>query len=146
MNILAENRRARFDYEVLETLTTGIILTGHEAKSLKKRGANFPSSHVIIKNNETFLIGLDIPSFQPANAPSNYEPDRVRKLLLNKEEIKYLIGKLNTGLTIIPIKIYYNHRGLIKAEIALARGRKKHDKRELIKKREAIREIRKKLQ
>ncbi len=143
MKIIAENKKARFDYEILETLNAGVILTGHETKSLKLRGASMNASHVIIQNNEAFMIGLDIPSFQPTNAPANYVPGRTRKLLLKKDEIKNLLGKKQQGLTIIPLKVYYGKRGLVKIEIALARGRKKHDKRELLKKRDALREIKK---
>jgi len=102
-----------------------------------------PSGHIIVRNEEAYLVGLDISPFQPKNAPPNYDPQRTRRLLLRKNEIKHLIGKNSEGLTIIPIKLYNNPRGLIKVEIALARGRKKHDKRELLKKRETMRELRK---
>lgn len=141
--MLAENKRARFDYDILETYTAGIELTGHEVKSLKIRGGSMPSGHIIVRNEEAYLVGLDISPFQPKNAPPNYDPQRTRRLLLRKNEIKHLIGKNSEGLTIIPIKLYNNPRGLIKVEIALARGRKKHDKRELLKKRETMRELRK---
>ncbi len=143
MQALAENKRARFDYEILEIFQAGIELTGHEVKSLKKRGGSLFGGHVMIRNNEAKLVGLEIPSFQPENAPKDYAHDRTRRLLLKKDEIKHLFGKTQEGLTIVPIKLYNNNRGKIKVEIALARGRKKHDKRELLKKRESIREIRK---
>lgn len=143
MKILAENKRVRFDYQILETFTAGLELTGHETKSLKIRGASLNASHVIIRNNEAFIIGMSVNSFQPANAPKTFSSERTRKLLLNKSEIKTLIGKIQEGLTIVPLNVYYTNRGLIKIEIALARGRKIHDKRELLKKRETLREIRK---
>ena len=142
MSIISENRRARFDYDVLERFQAGIELSGHETKSAKIRGFNLASAYVVTRKNELFLIGAEIPSFQPKNAPEKYDPARLRRLLLNRKEINNLIGKSQNGLTLIPIKVYTDQRGLIKIEIALARGRKKHDKRELIKKRESDREIR----
>ena len=142
MTNLAENRKASFDYEILEKFQAGIKLTGHEAKSIKMGHFDLAGAHAILRNNEIFLVGANIPSFQPANAPQNYDSQRTRKLLLKREEIKYLLGKTQSGLTIIPLRGYTN-RGFVKIEIALARGRKKHDKRELIKKRESERELRK---
>lgn len=142
MTTLAQNKRATFDYEILEKFTAGIELTGHEAKSIKMGHFDLAGSHAILRNNEIFLVGANIPSFQPKNAPASYDPQRTRRLLLKKEEIKYLLGKTQSGLTLVPVKSYTN-RGFIKIEIGLARGRKKHDKRELIKKRETDREIRK---
>lgn len=142
---IATNKRARFDYEILETLTAGIELTGHEVKSLKIRGGLLTGAHVIIRGGEAYLVGLDVHSFQPENAPRAFDGARTKRLLLNKHEIERLFGKTQEGLTIIPLKLYDNARGRIKVDIALARGRKKHDKRELLKKREAKREIRKHL-
>ena len=142
MTNLAENRKAGFDYEILEKFTAGIELTGHETKSIKMGHFDLAGAHAILRNNEIFLVGANIPSFQPANAPQNYDSQRTRKLLLKREEIKYLLGKTQSGLTLVPLRGYTN-RGFVKIEIALARGRKKHDKREFIKKREAEREIRK---
>lgn len=138
-----ENRKARFNYEVLETFQSGIELTGHETKSLKKNGGSLEGAHAIIRNGEMYVVGLEIPSFQPKNAPPGYDVARVRRLLLKKEEIQYLLGKTRSGLTLIPLKTYYNPRGLVKIELAVARGRKTHDKRELLKKRDAVREARK---
>ena len=142
MTNLAENRKAGFDYEILEKFTAGIELTGHETKSIKMGHFDLAGAHAILRNNEIFLVGANIPSFQPANAPQNYDSQRTRKLLLKREEIKYLLGKTQSGLTLVPLRGYTN-RGFVKIEIALARGRKKHDKRELIKKRESERELRK---
>lgn len=140
MTNLAENRKAGFDYEILEKFTAGIELTGHETKSAKMGRFNLAGSHAIIRNNEVFLVGGNIASFQPGNAPKTYEPQRTRKLLLKRAEIKYLLGKTQSGLTIIPLRAYTN-RGFVKVEIALGRGRKKHDKREVIKKREFKRSL-----
>ena len=141
MSTLATNKRAGFDYEVLEKFTAGIELTGHEVKSAKIGHPNIAGAHTIIRDDEAFLVGVNIPSFQPNNAPSDYDPIRTRKLLLRRNEIKHLAGKAQSGLTLVPLKLY-TERGLIKVEIALAKGRKKYDKRELIKKRETEREIR----
>jgi SsrA-binding protein len=136
------NKRANFDYEILETYTAGIKLTGHETKSLKTKGGSIRGSHIIIRGDEAFVVGMQIPSFQEKNSPNDYDHQRTRKLLLNKSEISRLAGKASSGLTIIPIKVYDNPHSLLKIEIAVAKGRKKHDKRELIKKRESIREAR----
>ncbi len=136
----AVNERAHFDYELFETFSVGVVLSGHEAKSIKMGHVILRGARVIARGGELFVVGLEIPSFQPTNAPADYNSSKTRKLLANKEEIAYIVGKLNTGLTIIPVKVY-TQRGFIKLEIALARLRKKHDKRELIKKRESSREI-----
>lgn len=141
MKILAKNKKAFFNYEILEKFEAGISLIGQEVKSLKTRGVNLAGSYIVPKNSEFFWIGAKIPAYQPKNAPSDYNPERSRKLLLRKKEIKYLIGKTKQkGLTLIPLRIY-TKRGKIKIEIAVAKGRKKVDKRELIKKREVEREI-----
>jgi len=141
MKIFAENKKAYFNYQILEKFNAGIVLTGNEVKSIKTRGLNLAGSYVVIKNNEVFWIGANIPPYQPNNAPLNYEPERSRKILLKKSEIKYLIGKSKQkGLTLIPLRLY-NRNGLIKLEFALAKGMRKVDKRELIKKREIKKEI-----
>ena len=142
MTEIAINKRAKFDYEILDTCTAGIELTGHEVKSLKKRGVSLSGAHVIIRKGEAFMLGIEISSFQPGNEPETFDPGRTRRLLLKKSEISYLFGKTQSGLTIVPIKLYDNVRGKIKVDIAIVRGRKKHDKRELIKKRTAEREMR----
>lgn len=138
---LAANKRAFFDYEITEKFSAGLALTGHETKSIKMGRVNIAGAHAVIRNNEAFLLGADIPSFQPKNAPPDHEPQRTKKLLLKKEEIKYLAGKIQSGLTLVPLKLYTN-RGFIKAELGLGRGRKKQDKRETIKKRETQKDIR----
>lgn len=139
---VAINERATFDYELLESFIVGIVLSGHEAKSIKMGHVALRGARVIERNGELFVVGLEIPSFQPTNAPANYSSSKTRKLLAKKEEIAHIAGTLKSGLTIVPIKVY-TQRGFIKLEIALARLRKKHDKRELIKKRETLREIKK---
>lgn len=141
MKVLALNKRAGFDYEILEKFKAGIELTGHEAKSIKMGRINIAGSHAIIRGGELYVLGMEVPSFQPGNAPTDYDPKRTKKLLMNRGEINYLIGKLEANLTLVPLRVYTD-RGLVKVELGLGRGRKKKDKRELIKKRETEREIR----
>ena len=141
MGTLTVNKRAAFDYEILEKFKAGVELTGHEVKSAKMGRINVSGAHAIIRGNEVFLVGAEVSSFQPKNAPAGYEAGRTKRLLLRKREIKYLFGKTQSGLTLIPLGVF-TERGLIKIELGLARGKKKHDKREAIKKREVKKEIR----
>lgn len=141
MKTIAVNKQAEFDYEILERFEAGLMLTGHETKSIRLGHANLAGGRAIIRGEEAFVVGLQIPSFQPENKPDGYDTERTRKLLLSKKEIHYLFGKTQTGLTLIITKLYNKDR-LLKLELALARGKKKHDKREVIKKRETEREIR----
>ena len=146
MKVLAENKKAYYNYEILEKFEAGIALIGQEVKSLKTRGVNLAGNYVILKNSEIFWVGANIHPYQPKNAPPDYNPERWRKLLLKKSEIKYLIGKSKQkGLTLIPLKLYTIRGGKIKLEFAIARGKKKFDKREQIKKREIEREMEKEL-
>ena len=141
MKILAENKKAYYNYKILEKFETGISLIGQEVKSLKTRGVNLAGSYVIVKDEEIFWVGAKISPYQPKNLPPDYNPERSRKLLLKKAEIKELIGKSKQkGLTLIPLRIYTKD-GKIKLEFGIARGKKKFDKRELIRKREVEREI-----
>ncbi|MCK4474008.1 SsrA-binding protein SmpB [Candidatus Parcubacteria bacterium] len=136
MDVLAQNKKAYYDYEILETLEAGIVLIGQEVKAIKTGHIGLKGCFVMFKNQELFLIGANIPPYQPKNAPKDYEPERPRKLLLKKTEIKSLIGKTKQkGLTLIPLKVY-TKRGKIKLLFGLARGKKKIDKREKIKKRD----------
>jgi len=145
MNILSENKKAHFNYQVLEKFEAGISLIGQEVKSIKTRGLNLAGSYVVIRNDEAFWVGCKIFPYQPKNAPSDYDPERSRKLLLKKSELKYLVGKANQkGLTLLPLKMYAM-KGKIKLEFGVAKGLKKVDKRDLIKKRETQREIDKEL-
>lgn len=141
MRIIGENKKAYFNYKILEKFEAGISLLGQEVKSIKTRGINLAGSYIVVKNNEIYWIGVKIPAYQPKNAPPDYNPERSRKLLLKKSEIKYLIGKSKQkGLTLMPLKVY-TKKGKIKIEFGIVRGKKKFDKRELIKKRETDREI-----
>jgi len=141
------NKKAYFDYEILETLEAGIVLTGPEVKSVKRGQIDLSASYVNIDQaGIPWLINANVSPYPPAwQVQQNYQPDRSRKLLLKKEEIIKLATKIKTkGLTIIPLKVY-NIGGLIKIQIGLARGKKKYDKREAIKRREVERKIRESL-
>ena len=145
MKTLALNKRAKYDYEILEKFEAGLVLQGHEVKSIKTGHISLKGARVIIKDDEAFLINADIPPYQPKNAPKDYKPDRTRKLLLHKKEIKSLIGKgREKGLTLVPIRVY-DKKGKLKLEFGIGRSKKKIDKRELIKKREFKREKERKL-
>ena len=144
MKPLSENRKAHFDYEILETYEAGIVLTGQEVKSIKAGRANLTSSFVVVKPDGAFLLNTQIPPYQPKNTPPDYKPDRTRQLLLNKKELDYLFGKTKEGLTIVPLSIYNKGRR-IKLSIGLARHKKKQDKRETIRKREMEKEMRRTL-
>ncbi|MFA5999872.1 MAG: SsrA-binding protein SmpB [Candidatus Paceibacterota bacterium] len=138
----AENRKMRFDYEVLEKYEAGIELLGSEVKSVRGGHMSLEGAFVIVRGGEVFLINSNIPAYQAKNAPMDYDPLRNRKLLLTKKEIGELgASEKNKSLTIVPISVYNKNRK-IKIEIALVRGKKKHDKRETIKKRETDIEIR----
>lgn len=140
-NILADNRKAFFDYEILETIPAGIELLGLEVKSLRKHSASLDGAHVGIRGGEAYLLQASIPPYQPANTPKDYDPLRSRKLLLTKKEILILANmESGKGLTIVPIRIY-NKGKKVKVDIAVVRGKKKFDKRESIKKRESDRDI-----
>ncbi len=141
MPVITINKRAYFDYEILETFETGVELFGFEVKSVKNGQINLAGSYAIIRGGEVWLINADIPAYQPKNAPEDYDSKRSRRLLLRKKEIGTLIGRtVEKGLTLVPLRVYTKERK-IKIEIGLAKNRKKKDKRELIKKREAEREI-----
>ena len=135
----ATNPRAYFDYEILETIEAGIVLEGHEVKSIKTGKVSIKGTYVKILNEEAFLIGATISPYQPANTPADYDPQRSRKLLLSRREIIKLIGLSHSdGLTIVPLK-FYGKKGKIKLLIGVARGKKKYDKREIIKKKDIAR-------
>jgi len=145
MAVLAENKKAYYNYEILEKIEAGLVLTGQEVKSIRSGRINLAGSYVVLKNEEAFLLGANIPAYQPKNAPQDYDANRLRKLLLNKSEIRYLIGKSQQkGLTLLPLKVY-TKKDRIKLEFGLGRGRKKASKKELLKKRDTDREIEREL-
>ena len=145
MTTLAENKKARFDFELLQTFEAGIELFGFEVKSVKTHKISLEGSYVFPRFGEFYLVGATIAPYQPKNTPKDYEPTRERRLLLHKKEIDYLLGKISQkGLTILPVRIY-SKAGRIKLEIALSRKWKKHDKRERLKERESKRKIEQKM-
>jgi SsrA-binding protein len=136
VKLVAEHRRARFDYLIEETFEAGIMLTGTEVKALRAGRANIAESYASAERGELFLINSYIPVYEPA-AQFNHDPRRPRKLLVKKRELNKLKGAVERdGRTIVPLKIYFNDRGRAKIEIALARGKKAHDKREASKDRD----------
>jgi SsrA-binding protein len=138
----AENRKARFDYEILEKYEAGIELLGVEVKSVRGGRMSLEGAFVIVRGGEIFLINANVPPYQVKNSPKDYDPLRNKKLLLTKKEITELAGsEKNKSLTIVPISVYNKNRK-IKVEIALVKGKKKFDKRETIQRRETDREIR----
>lgn len=143
--VLADNRKAFYDYEILKEYEAGLVLNGQEVKSIKLGRMSLKGSYIILKEEELFLIGANVPPYQPKNAPANYDPERFRKLLLNKAEIKQLIGKVKEkGLALIPLKVYTKH-ARIKLAFGIGKGKKKTDKRETIKKKEIQRNIEREL-
>lgn len=140
VRIVADNRRARFDYEIGETFEAGLQLTGTEVKSLRTGKATIAESYASAERGEMWLINSFIPEYLAANR-FNHEPKRPRKLLLNKREIaKMAIATQREGMTVVPLRMYFNERGRAKLLLALARGKKLHDKRETEKERSWNRE------
>lgn len=142
---LVEHKKARLNYEILDQFEAGLELLGFEVKSLRAGHGKLDGSHIVIRNNEAYVVGMEVPAYQPANTPDGYDPARTRRLLLTKKEI----GALGTtesqkGLTIVPLSVYNKGRNL-KLKLAVARGRKKFDKRDVLKKRDTEREMRRTL-
>lgn len=136
------NRKARYDYEIIETYEAGLVLMGTEIKSIRKGNANLKDSYAILKNDEVFLLGMHISKYEEGNR-FNHDEVRTRKLLLHKKEIKKLKQAVTLdGLTLIPIKLYFA-KNKAKLLLGVARGKKNYDKRETIKKRDMEREARK---
>lgn len=142
---LIENKKARFDYEILEELEAGLELLGSEVKSLRARRGSLEGARVVVRGNEAFLVGATISLYQPNNPAAHHVEDRTRKLLLTKREIDRLAGlESQKGLTLVPLSVY-NKRNKLKLSIGVARGKKKTDKRENIKSREARRTMEREL-
>ncbi len=141
MPTYVRNKKATFNYEILETFEAGVVLNGYEVKAIRAGKATLVGAYVILRDGEAYLKGATISYYQEANTPKEYDPERERKLLLSRKEITKLEKELNTaGLTIVPIS-WYSKKNKIKLEIALVRGKKKADKRETIKKRDTKRMI-----
>ncbi len=150
MSALADNKRAHYDYEISDTYEAGLVLFGHEVKSIKTGHVSLKGSYVTLrqaqggqsKNPEMYLINAHIPLYKKATTIKDYDPTRARKLLLHKKQIEHLVGKKKEqGLTLVPIKIFVT-RSFVKLEFGIGKGKKKFDKREAIKKREVDRKIR----
>lgn len=141
MSAYVSHKRASFDFDLLTTYEAGISLLGTEVKSIRKGQGKLDGAYVIVRGNEAFLVGASIPAFQVANAKKSYDPERPRKLLLTKKEIIEIEEKSEKqGLTVVPIKLY-NSKNKIKLEIAIAKGKKKHDKRESIQAHDVQRDV-----
>lgn len=140
---VAENRRARFDYHIEEKFEAGIMLTGTEVKSLRHGQCSVNEAYVGPQHGEIWIFNANIPIYAQAGQSLQHEPQRSRKLLLKKREVHKLLGAVQReGYTIVPLRVYFNNRGLAKLEIALAKGKKAHDKRETQKERDWGREKR----
>ena len=138
--VAAENRKARFNYEVLDTVETGLVLTGTEVKSLRGGHANIQESYASVEGGELWLINSFLPEYLQGNR-FNHEPRRRRKLLVSKRELSRMTQSVDReGMTLVPLKIYFNDRGRAKLLLAVARGKKLHDKRETEKQRDWNRE------
>lgn len=138
------NRKARYDYELLDKFEAGIVLTGTEIKSIRNGQANLKDSYAIIKNGEAYLLNMHISEYKQGNV-FNHDETRTRKLLLHKNEIKKINDKISIkGLTLVPVKLYFNN-GKAKIELAVAKGKHTYDKKETIKQRDIDREVKKSL-
>ncbi|MEK7176002.1 MAG: SsrA-binding protein SmpB [Patescibacteria group bacterium] len=145
MSAQIKNRKAFFDYEILKRFTAGIELLGLEVKSIRAGKINLRDAFIAVRGSEAYLVNADVPAYQPKNAPQEYDALRPRKLLLSKEEIAELSEAEGTkGLTIVPLSVYNKGR-FLKLDLAIARGKKKFDKRQAIKKRDVERELKRKL-
>ena len=141
-NLIFKNRKASFNYSFSDKYTAGVVLKGSEIKSIKDQSVDFSNSYCIIKHNEIFIIGMNIKEYKFANL-NNHDPDRDRKLLLNKKEINQIKKKVSEKkFSIIPTKLFMSGRGLVKIEIGLGKGKKEYDKREDIKQRDIDRRLR----
>ncbi len=142
MRVVAKNKKAFFTYEILESYEAGVSLLGSEVKSIREGRISLKESYAEIKRGEVFLVNCHISPYEAANR-FNHEPRRERKLLLHRREIKRLLGKIKEkGLTLIPTKVFFNDKGKVKIELALAKGKKAFEKREAIRERDREREMR----
>lgn len=141
MKTIVQNKKARHDYTILETFEAGIALLGTEVKSLREGRANLRDSYAVIENGEVFLRGLHISPYSHTS-DTKLDPNRDRKLLLNRSEIRKLIGKVQEkGLTLVALKLYFNKRGIAKVELGLAKGKRTYDKRQAMAERDAKRDV-----
>jgi SsrA-binding protein len=142
MKIVASNKKAYFNYEIIESLEAGIALLGSEVKSIREGRVSLKDSYAEIKNGEVFLLHMNVSPYEQANI-FNHEPLREKKLLLHRQEIKRLIGKIREkGYTLIPTKVLFSEKGKVKVEVSLAKGKRTYEKKRAIKERELEREVR----
>jgi SsrA-binding protein len=142
MKIIASNKKAYHNYEIVESLEAGIALLGSEVKSVREGRISLKDSYAEIKNGEVYLVQAHISPYEPANR-FNHDPLRERKLLLHRREIKRLIGKIREkGFTLVPTKVLFNEKGRVKVEVSLARGKRLYEKKRAIKERDLAREMR----
>ncbi len=140
IKIITDNKKARFDYEIIEKFEAGLVLTGSEVKSLREGAVNLKDSYVSFRDGEAFLQNAHISEYR-ASSYNNHTPERLRKLLLHREELNKIMGKVREkSLTCVPLKLYFKG-GRVKVELALGRGKKKHDKRDSLKKKDSDREL-----
>ena len=145
LKFVARNKKAFYNYEIVEKFEAGLVLVGSEVKSIRDGKVTIHEAYARVKNNEVWLIGMDIGLYPQAGPYQNHEPRRSRKLLLHRAEIKRLIGKTREkGLTLIPLSLYFKE-GLAKVQVGLGRGKREYDKRATIKDREAKRDIRRRM-
>ncbi|MBP6924323.1 MAG: SsrA-binding protein SmpB [Candidatus Pacebacteria bacterium] len=141
MTTYLSHKRAHFDYEILNTYEAGLVLLGHEVKSVRAKRGKLEGGFVVIRGGEAFLVGVNINPYQPSNMLKKHDPERARKLLLSKKELTEIERQTEAqGLTAIPLRLYNNGRN-IKLELAIVKGKRKHDKRETIKERDTKRDI-----
>jgi SsrA-binding protein len=141
IDVVAENRKARHKFEVLDTLECGVALAGSEVKSIRMRHVSLDEAYARVRDGEVWLVNCDIPEYMQAGM-FNHVPKRPRKLLLHRSEIRKFANKAHeSGLTLVPLRLYFNERGVVKVLLGLCRGKKLHDKREAMKKAETKREI-----
>lgn len=139
--IIAQNRKARYNYHIEEVMEAGIVLAGTEVKALRLGGSSINESHAAVKEGDIYLLNAHIPEYTRAHARFQHEVRRPRKLLLHKNQAQKLIGAVQRkGITLVPLSLYFTKRGLVKVELAIASGKKQHDKRETEKKRDWQRE------
>ena len=138
---IAENRRAKFDYSIIDTIEAGIVLLGTEVKSLRLGRASINESYATDEFGQIVLVNSNIPEYNLAASGQNHDPKRVRRLLIHKKERDKILGQINKeGFTVIPLSLYFNNNGLAKISLGIAEGKRKFDKREVIKKRDWDRE------
>lgn len=141
IKIISDNKKARFNYQIVETYEAGLVLTGSEVKSIRAGQVSLRESYISFQNNEAFLQAATISPYK-SSSYNNHEPDRLRKLLLHKDELNKIRGKVDEkGLTVVPTKMYFKN-GRVKLEIGLGKGKKLHDKRESIKSKDVERQMR----